>query len=436
MGTSADARKLATRRVVITRSVRRRAWLAFFLLVTVLLVPSEGYLGEARQELVINRAAGGRQFNLVAWEVQAIEQKARDAFSRPGDGLNPEQEHDLVVSYMGGIGHVNNLANQIEAAAAGIGEGDLAQKKADLERELETLRGQQAENRPAVERIIEKQVASVLDELAFTTFGQVFPPVSFQFTESPNYLILSPRDRIRVERGEYLDPAMPLSEIEQIENQVAAGLDLSTIIEGTGGFSSYPTMVVEYPVLSWVVETVAHEWTHTYLALRPLGWHYDSSPAMRTINETVASIVGDEVSQMVLDKFYPELVPPSQWQAPLSMRSDWLSSKPVKPEFEFGAFMRETRLKADKLLAEGKTAEAEAYMEARRQELVKQGYAIRKLNQAYFAFHGSYAVGSGATDPIGGKLRALRLRLASLPVFLNTVAQFDRPEDLDAALSL
>ena len=60
-------------------------------------------------------------------------------------------------------------------------------------------------------------------------------------------------------------------------------------------------------------------------------------------------------------------------------------------------------------------------MEARRQELVKQGYAIRKLNQAYFAFHGSYAVGTGATDPIGGKLRALRAAgSASLP---------DVPED-------
>ena len=42
-------------------------------------------------------------------------------------------------------------------------------------------------------------------------------------------------------------------------------------------------------------------------------------------------------------------------------------------------------------------------------ELLEQGYVIRKLNQAYFAFHGSYAVGTSATDPIGGKLRSLRL---------------------------
>jgi hypothetical protein len=155
---------------------------------------------------------------------------------------------------------------------------------------------------------------------------------------------------------------------------------------------------------------------------------------MRTINETVASMVGAEVSQIVLEKFYPELVGPAPWPRPLTMREDWLSSKPVEPAFEFGAFMRETRLRADKLLAEGKVAEAEQYMESRRQELVDRGYAIRKLNQAYFAFHGSYAVGSGATDPIGGKLRALRARVSSLPEFLKTVSRFVRGEDLDAAL--
>lgn len=414
--------------------VRRHAWLAVLLVLVVLLVPSDGYLGAARQDLVINQAVGGRQFNLAAWELQAVAQKMRDVATRPGDGLTPQQEHDLVVGYMRGVGKASDLADKIEAAAAGVGTGDLAQKKADLERQLEELRARQAQNRPAVERIIEKQVASVLDELGFTTLGQVFPPVSFQFTESPNYLVISPRNVIRVDRGQYLDPAMPLSQIEQIESQVAAGLNESTIVEGTGGFSSYPTMVLEYPVLSWVVETVAHEWTHTYLFVRPLGWNYDSSPAMRTINETVASMVGEEVSQMVLEKFYPELISPDSWPMPLSMRADWLHRMPVKPAFEFGSFMRETRLQTDKLLSEDKIPEAEAYMEARRQELLKHGYAIRKLNQAYFAFHGSYAVGTGATDPIGGKLRALRTRLASLPAFLNTVAQFTRPEDLDAAL--
>ena len=64
----------------------------------------------------------------------------------------------------------------------------------------------------------------------------------------------------------------------------------------------------------------------------------------------------------------------------------------------------------------------------------RNGYAIRKLNQAYFAFHGSYAVGAAATDPIGGKLRLLRRQAGDLVEFLRTVAKFSEPGDLDAAL--
>ena len=73
-------------------------------------------------------------------------------------------------------------------------------------------------------------------------------------------------------------------------------------------------------------------------------------------------------------------------------------------------------------------------MEAQRRILVENGYAIRKLNQAYFAFHGSYAVGTAATDPIGGKLRLLRKQADNLASFLRTVAKFSEPGDLDAAL--
>jgi hypothetical protein len=39
----------------------------------------------------------------------------------------------------------------------------------------------------------------------------------------------------------------------------------------------------------------------------------------------------------------------------------------------------------------GKVELAEEFMEERRQFFWKKGYHIRKLNQAYFAFHGAYA---------------------------------------------
>lgn len=135
-----------------------------------------------------------------------------------------------------------------------------------------------------------------------------------------------------------------------------------------------------------------------------------------------------------MDEYYPDMTGPDPWPRPLSMDPNWLSPVPMEPDFEFGAFMRETRLRTDGLLAQGKVTEAEQYMEIRRLDLLEQGYGIRKLNQAYFAFHGSYAVGTSATDPLGGKLRALRLRAGSLPEFIRIVATFNDVADLDAAL--
>jgi hypothetical protein len=73
------------------------------------------------------------------------------------------------------------------------------------------------------------------------------------------------------------------------------------------------------------------------------------------------------------------------------------------------------------LLAENKIEAAEAFMEAERLKLVEQGYPLRKLNQAYFAFHGSYALSPGSIDPTGTQLRQLRAASPSLKAFLDRV---------------
>jgi hypothetical protein len=414
--------------------VRRTLGLIFVGLAIAVLIPSNGYLGASQTDYVIQQAIGGRGFRLAAWESQAIGQKARDLVTRPGATLTADEQHDLVVAYFDALGRIDKLTGDIERLYADPKGADPVTLAAPLQAELNDLRAAQAERRPAVERIIEGQVAAVLAEAGLTTGGQVWPPVRFAFTESPDYLIVSPRDRITVKKGVYLDPGISVADMERIEGQVARDLNVSALVDGTGGFSSYPTMVVAVPDLPWVLDTVAHEWTHTYLYLRPLGWHYGGSGGMRTINETVASIVGDEIGRRVLERYYPEQMPPAGWPQPLSMRADWLGKDSAPPQFEYGPFMRKTRLEADRLLAEGKIDEAEKYMESQRRILVENGYAIRKLNQAYFAFHGSYAVGAAATDPIGGKLRLLRKQSGSLAEFLRTVAQFAAPGDLDTAL--
>jgi hypothetical protein len=89
--------------------------------------------------------------------------------------------------------------------------------------------------------------------------------------------------------------------------------------------------------------------------------------------------------------------------------------------------MHVTRLEADRLLAEGRVEEAEAYMEIRRQFFLENGYLIRKLNQAYFAFHGSYAAEpGGAADSagaaLGEQLRKLKEKTLSYAQFMRLVA--------------
>jgi hypothetical protein len=90
--------------------------------------------------------------------------------------------------------------------------------------------------------------------------------------------------------------------------------------------------------------------------------------------------------------------------------------------FDFRKEMRETRLEAERLLELRTVEEAEAYMEERRQFFVQHGYRIRKLNQAYFAFHGSYADTPGSINPIGPQLEQLLEKAGSVQRFLQTLS--------------
>ena len=63
-------------------------------------------------------------------------------------------------------------------------------------------------------------------------------------------------------------------------------------------------------------------------------------------------------------------------------------------------------------------------MEERRQLMVANGHFIRKINQAFFAFHGSYATSAASISPIDGQLEQLRSRSDTLEDFLKRVAGF------------
>lgn len=369
----------------------------------------------------VGAVVAGYQFSFAKWEVGAVIRKLDQVLTSDLGGLSEEEKKTIVLDYISLIQRIGQLEQSIQQAYST--EENPVVATLSLRQELEGLRQRQAEQQGLVEAILEEQITQILLSEDLDTLGMVWPPVKFQFERLPLYLVISPREEIRVKKGIYLRHGLGLDIQEAIEKKIDEAFNVSSLTVGVGGLSAYPTMIVEEPSLDFIVKAAAHEWVHGYLFFRPLGWHYDDSPQMRTINETVASIVGDEVGDLLIRRFYPELAPP-----PVEESEEQPPPAPV--ESEFNREMRQIRLTVDKMLAEGKVKEAEDYMEERRRYLVSQGYYIRKLNQAYFAFHGAYATSPISVDPIGPALQRLRRRSASLRQFVDTVATIARPEEL------
>lgn len=101
---------------------------------------------------------------------------------------------------------------------------------------------------------------------------------------------------------------------------------------------------------------------------------------------------------------------------------------------EFNREMREIRRVVDEYLARGEIEQAEKFMEQKRQYLASMGYHIRKLNQAYFAFHGTYADSPTSISPIGVELSQLRKQSASLKDFLDAVAAMTSRQELKESI--
>jgi hypothetical protein len=280
--------------------------------------------------------------------------------------------------------------------------------------QIQTL---QSEIKPQVEAILTRQVSEILYEEGFTLGNQVFPPVAFRLVDPPTSLILSPRDKIINQYSVQLKPGLDVVTRFDVEAAIDQRGDVASYITDIGGLGSYPTMVLKHPHLIWLIEVIAHEWTHNYFLTFPtnLGWGYQTYPQLTTINETAADIIGEEIARQVIVRFYPEQM------GQLPPLDDHGQPTPAQPS-EFHLTMRRIRLEVDRLLATGQIEEAEVFMETERQKLVEKGHNLRKLNQAYFAFHGSYALSPSSVDPIGAQMRRLRAASPSLKDFANQVA--------------
>ncbi len=367
------------------------------------------------------------EFDYVDWTLKAIWSKVEQASVNLEHYIPPEESTKAVHEYVKIISRISEINSQISLLYANPDIQNKDEAVYKLRQDLNEAERTKDRLAPLVESTLQAQISRVLAQNNLTVFGQPVPPVLYHSTPLPMALIVSPRNLIKQDANISLLAEMSAEEMNSLENQVMKNLDVSALVVPVGGVGVYPTMVMTTSDLSFLVETIAHEWTHNYLTLRPLGINYETTPELRTINETVASIAGSEIGEQVLRQYYPEflpgnIIPPPAAKSP-SAKAD-LALKDAQP-FDFRKEMHTTRVTVDELLSEGKVVDAEKYMEERRTFFWNNGYPIRRLNQAYFAFYGAYADtpgGAAGKDPVGPIVRAFRQQSDSLSSFLNQIS--------------
>ena len=406
--------------------MRRRILLPVIVGFFALLVPQGSpHLSPAEE------AAFPYQYRLVQWELANLPGKwyhlLGQVLSRsPDRGERLEQVHRffrLGDEERGLLDRRNRLAAE---------EGPKDAQSKQVEEELANTRREREALQPGVEEFLESELSSALREqgilLKVGPFRLQLPPVDFRFHLPPRLLITSPRDRIERLDALLLQPTLTVAEMEALEEGILASQGLSALVEGTGGVATYPAVIPSGHSLRTTLQAAAHEWLHHYFYFKPLGQRYWRGGTLLILNETAADLAGRELGDLVYVRLGGTLPDPepSPGDAP---------REEEPPEvFVFEREMRETRLRVDQLLGEERVEEAEVYMEERRQFFLENGVYIRKLNQAYFAFHGSYAESPASMSPVGNEMPELRATFPSVGEFVRAVAAVSSYEEFQALL--
>lgn len=429
-----------------------RLTFALLLLALALLLEGDG-MPPGAMETRLYRLVADIRFNFWTWEMEALWDKFTFWLLQPQRYMTEADRSAFVRDFVRRVQEVQQLEQKISETYSdpSVQDPGAATRKMRIGRDR--MRRQIAARQPIAEAIMEEQVGAVLAREASGLLGQPFPQVGIHISPLPQVLIISPRQRITALHQEELEPGLTTDRITALEERVDRTFNVSSLVTSIGGMSLWPAMLLEFPSLEWWLEVTAHEWTHHYLYFFPLGWEYDRNWEARVINETVASIVGREVGRRTLKRYYPDLAPPEEEpeeEEPLPEEEPAEEESPPEettepPAFDFGAEMHQTRVRVDWLLLHGRIEEAEAYMERRRRVFWQEGYHIRKLNQAYFAFYGSYAdePGAAGADPVGPAVRDLwerseeespYLGFSDLRLFLQKVRTVTSLEELQAVL--
>ncbi|MDD4873731.1 MAG: hypothetical protein PHE15_01985 [Dehalococcoidales bacterium] len=386
----------------------------------------------------LNEIVKPYRFSLIKWELNALSYEIED-FILDNDKYTAN-DSPVVIEYFAFTNTIRGLEYHISLVKDGIETGDLI----SLQNQLEELKGQRDSIKKDVEKIIEQQIRETLIQLNISSslgdsnISINFPPVNFSLEFPPHLLVVSPRDKIERIKEVILIQDLTLVEIDDIESAVTELGYSATVLE-IGGMATFPSFVTDNAGLQFTINAAVEEWLHQYLFFKPLGFLYglqliglpvDSD--IPTINETVVGIASNEVGAMIYQKYYESYFNTQNNEAEVETAAE---AENEEEKFDYYAEMRQIRIAVDNYLASGKVEEAEAFMEEKRLYILDNGYYIRKLNQAYFAFYGTYASYPSSTNPIGDELRELREQSSTIQEFLDRVSSITNRDDLLNALN-
>ncbi|MBE3117813.1 MAG: hypothetical protein IMZ50_03535, partial [Candidatus Atribacteria bacterium] len=218
------------------------------------------------------------EFDYVSWTLEALSVKLNQAALDTPFYFSETARHQIVVDYLHLMEYILSSENQLNLMYTDPQVHNPAAASLSLRAGLTRLYARQRQLAPLAEAVLQEQISATLADLGLTTGGQPLPPVLFHITPLPYNLVISPRDKIQQDATISLLPDLSVDQQITLENRVDSGLNVSSLVVPVGGIGSYPTMVMRTTALDWLSDTIAHEWTHNWLTLRPLGLNYDTSP--------------------------------------------------------------------------------------------------------------------------------------------------------------
>ena len=370
-------------------------------------------------------------FNFASWEFNAIFSQIKQSLTMRQPAVNPDSQD--VIQYFAYLDNLENLKSSMNNLDLEEIPGNINRMK----EEIQQLQDNLDNLRPVAEDTIAWQITQTLAaEGIFNPFNNwlnlTFPPVKFKLEKPLYILVVSPRDKIERINTMMIKSDISIEQIEELEDAVDR-LNVSSLVVEIGGLgATYPSFVIQNADLRFTIDTACEEWLHQYLAFKPLGFGYilqllgaPVNPGIPTLNETVAGVAAKELGALVYNRYYAEYQKPPKAEP----------TSPAAIDFDFNQEMREIRKTVDQYLAGGEIQSAEEYMQEKQQFLASKGYYIRKLNQAYFAFYGSYAYSPTSIDPIGDQVRLLREHSQNLQEFLSIASKLKTPADLEKTVS-